>query len=1068
MRPRLTRLRVATCARWACLLGGFAAALAAIRAAPEPAAAPPTPPPSGILISVDDKGHVQVTPANPDDDPKAKGLLVWGEGDQVERWAPVGPGWKRPKPPEPGQASAPGDQTRGTAPGAGGVEVTQFTRDLAKIDPEPGTRDLGSLLTPADRGRILGGKPTFRRLPQEKGPPFPATRIVVKSQEGDDADLTVPFAEGQQRVAFGDLKDVPKKYADGLPPGKYQAGGSSFIVADERERQATMGPADELAALLGPEGRRDPLYLQFTLERLLADKNKADYFGDALDLLDSVPEKGLTPPLKQQRERLLVSLEAPAAQRPQAMPTAQAPGEKTGIEDIDDARGQMASGKWDAALKALDRPALRQKAEADRRTAGLALLYRGAILAESGAARADDAQAAFEQAQEALKEAPAADRYRAHVNYGNFLLRSAQDRLHNHAFQAAAGVRQPVLAALQGWLDARQQYESAVALAEQMKSPTQKAAVQVNLARLYALLADTVRALDTGAADKRDFADEVSAASKQADDLAKEAAAAADTPTRAVAEEVRALLAFRAGNNAGVKEAAHRALDAHLEAGHLAGAENVYRTLGLVAAQSSTSDGRSDALRNLRIAHLITESLRERFPPDRSGMTTAGFFARKAYVSQKIVELLLADGKADEALRYAEQAKARSLQDVLAANGARGATRPGDAAAVLAKWPANAAAVEYFLGTDEAYVLVVSPRGKVTAHKLIGADGKPVDPPRLIARVRNVLAEMEGQSQKMLNRLLAKRGYDNRWQDDLHELYNELLPESARKELAGAETLVIVPQHILHYFPFAALVTAKDGEATKDRMARPQFLIEGKADIVYAPSLAAWRPRPEVAARQVSVVGLVQAPGAPALPGVEKDLANLKATFGERVRNSLDGDAATEAAAKKLLAQPGMIVFATHGMNEPDRPLESHLVLLPDENPAAGPDSNDGRLTAGELYALPVKADMVVMSCCYSGLGDRSPLPGDDLFGIQRAFLQSGVRTVVSGQWDVFDRTAPDLTLAFFKNLDAGQGAAKALNEAQRGFLANLRKSPKNQPWLHPYFWAVFTVAGDDRTRVGQ
>src|SRR5206468_3451340 len=148
-------------------------------------------------------------------------------------------------------------------------------------------------------------------------------------------------------------------------------------------------------------------------------------------------------------------------------------------------------------------------------------------------------------------------------------------------------------------------------------------------------------------------------------------------------------------------------------------------------------------------------------------------------------------------------------------------------------------------------------------------------------------------------------------------------------------------------------------------------------DIVYAPSLAAWRSRPEPAtySRQVSAVGLVQAPGAPALEGVEKDMKNLKDTFGDRVKKTLEGDDATEAGAMKLLGQAGMMFFGTHGMNEADHPLESHLLLLPDEK---GPKPTDGRLTAAELYAQAVKADLVVMSCCYSGLGDRSPLPGDD------------------------------------------------------------------------------------------
>ena len=112
-----------------------------------------------------------------------------------------------------------------------------------------------------------------------------------------------------------------------------------------------------------------------------------------------------------------------------------------------------------------------------------------------------------------------------------------------------------------------------------------------------------------------------------------------------------------------------------------------------------------------------------------------------------------------------------------------------------------------------------------------------------------------------------------------------------------------------------------------------------------------------------------------------------------------------------------------------------------------------------------INADIVVMSACYSGLGDRSPLPGDDLFGLQRAFLQSGVRTVVSGLWDVYDGTAPDLMLETFKQLADGKTVMASLASSQRMFLKKLRDSSEDEPWLHPYFWAVYTATGDDRTR---
>ena len=64
------------------------------------------------------------------------------------------------------------------------------------------------------------------------------------------------------------------------------------------------------------------------------------------------------------------------------------------------------------------------------------------------------------------------------------------------------------------------------------------------------------------------------------------------------------------------------------------------------------------ALRHLEISQLLAELLREQIPMDQIGLGRAGFFARRAYVNEGIIELLLADGKSAEALQYAELAKA--------------------------------------------------------------------------------------------------------------------------------------------------------------------------------------------------------------------------------------------------------------------------------------------------------------------------------------------------------------------------------------------------------------------------
>ena len=241
-------------------------------------------------------------------------------------------------------------------------------------------------------------------------------------------------------------------------------------------------------------------------------------------------------------------------------------------------------------------------------------------------------------------------------------------------------------------------------------------------------------------------------------------------------------------------------------------------------------------------------------------------------------------------------------------------------------------------------------------------------------------------------------------------------------------------------------------------MAKPRFLLDEPFNICHVPSLTTWdflRQRSLNPIEQVMALGIADFPDIP-LKGVVKDIANFKAAFGDKVKTVYFNAAATEGKAREMLRQRGFLLFATHGINYPDHPLKSYLRLYPD-------GSCDGHLSVMEIFTGRVQTDVVVMSACYSGLSDRSPLPGDDLFGLNRAFLKAGTRSVVSGLWDIYDGTAPDLMKVFFENCAKKMSPPQALANSQRTFLNTLRASSEFEPWLHPYFWAVYSALGDDR-----
>ena len=1052
-------LLFAAAALWSCLWVPFGAAGAEDQLPP------------AVLIRMGAAGRPEVVPVYQPQSPDVvggKGLLIWADRGR-ESWQVV--------PPRTGASQTPDaldmvSRFAGPARGGAGATGDVWTMPSVQLDQLIGQVVLRGegFLTPAPGGYHLEPEITIRRQPRRDQPSvgarpeYPETTLELK--QGGEVLLRIPVKENQAKIAWSEIPELPARFQEGLPPGEYTlraengSESATFVVEDAQLRQWVMEVPDELEQLLGT--RQDPLYLQVAASHLLAqvdeNGNPRPCTADALDLLEGAPAESLTSYLRQLREDVLANRQSPID------------GDATGIPQVDAARKLILVGKWDAARKELEAPELSRT----ERSQALATLYRGVIAAESGQATERSAKALFLYAIEHLEGNPP-DAYRARNNYANCLLGRTQDRLYNHAFQIASGVPYPLIRGLMHWRESLSQYAAAWALAKGL-DPGQRAAVEVNVARLYALLADVIQTLDPPVAGARGFSAGEDAAADYARQLASAVlaneAASTDGMVRAAGHEILAQLAFRRGDAEECRRRAEQAMHEYLEAGALAGLESGHRTLGILDLREAEAGGnpapaaltRQNALGHLRIAHFLSEFLREQIPADQIGLGRAGFFARRAYVNERLCELLITEGQHAEALRYAELAKARGLEDVLAVgvhNAAGRIAQPRGLAEILAGWPNNVAALEYFLGTEQAWLFVINSSGDVTTHVLKDAQGRPLASRDLVARLQSFLARTDHKADQMREQLEAGRGFDHTWQYELFDFYRQLLPDGVMDELRKVQTVLIVPHHILHYFPFAALVTEPDTtRRTINEMVMPRFLLDEAFNLCYAPSLSSWdllREGPDRPIRQVTASGIVEFQRVQPLPGVEKDLANLKAAFGGMVQTVLSGEEACETRAKEILHRGGLLFLATHGQNFADQPLSSYLMFHAD-------DRNDGYLTAGEIYGHDAAADLVVMSACYSGLADRSPLPGDDLFGLQRALLCAGARTVVSGVWDVYDGTGPELMREFFGQLVAGRPVPAALASSQRALLNRLRASSRVEPWLHPYFWAVYTTVGDDRT----
>ena len=963
-----------------------------------------------------------------------------------------------------------GSQSSGTvaltraAVAAGGSSPTGQTVSLARLDQLLGQNGVrgSALITPQPGETLTDGRLIVRRTSTD-GSPLDPIELTVRS--GGQTVAVVSMAAGQERVdwtdvvrASTDLSSDPADLANGLPPGVYAIGGPEVAL-----QEFTVADSTIVDVLDGAVSRSlVPLQVE---QWLVTDEidHTPPQVSDALRLLETAEP---TPYTERRKHELLASLGV------MSVPPATTGFSSTALPPIDAIREQIAAGK-DAQAIAAAKAIIEAESESSggSRLKTLAMLYRAVAEAKSVQSlvintRSIETERLFDAVDQASDELRPDDRFRIAMNIGNYRLGQAESRVANLAIQSAASIRSPLLSALDAWRKADEQYARAETVADQMPD-SDRFVLALNRARSRVVIGDLLRMLSV---DDNSHDALKNAADGEAQKFATAAAAAQAVDTRAAANEVLAHLAYRSGRFDDADAKARLAETDYINIGQLGGLAGVRRTLGLIAVRQGRSD---EAIAQLQSSLEIAEFLRRQVSSADGGLRQSGFFARHAYTADKLIELLINRGDAREALRVVERSKATAFADLLAAelSGRRQdeSLEQFDSTAELATlddvlddWSQQSVGLEYYLGADGVFAFLIRSDGRIEAMQLHDAAGQPLQTASLVRRVVDYLSETEATAGKMLARFRSGRNnLDNSWQDTLHRFYQELIPDDWSEDVLAARQLVVVPHHVLHYFPFAALVTERDDvEQGYRETVLPTFLVESAGAIVMAPSLRSYGSLTEypVEVDAAQAVGLAKFESAPELPGVVTDLQNFRAVFGPDGADVLTAIVQTPLVSERQtldqLAQPGLVLLATHGANVPDDPFRSHLLW-------SRTGDEDGELDLRELMSASIGCDIVVMSACYTGLADRSPLPGDDLFGLQRGLLQSGASSVVCGLWDVFDKTAPGLIRAMFERFAQGEPIAAALTQTQAAFVANAKAAgPRNGWFVHPYFWAVYTCTG--------
>ena len=211
------------------------------------------------------------------------------------------------------------------------------------------------------------------------------------------------------------------------------------------------------------------------------------------------------------------------------------------------------------------------------------------------------------------------------------------------------------------------------------------------------------------------------------------------------------------------------------------------------------------------------------------------------------------------------------------------------------------------------------------------------------------------------------------------------------------------------------------------------------------------------------------------LPGAEKEIVLIDEFLkqkGWETKVLMHADASEDAV--KEMKSPRILHFATHGFFYADDKIEDANSGLGDKRAVINPllksgllmksagdiiankdiydyNSESGVLTAYEAMNLDLSnTEMVVLSACETGLGDIQI--GEGVFGLQRAFIVAGAKTVIMSLFKVSDEVTMRLMDTFYRKW-------LELGDKHLAFIEAKKEVKKDYP--DRIYWGAFVMIGN-------
>jgi CHAT domain-containing protein/Tfp pilus assembly protein PilF len=407
------------------------------------------------------------------------------------------------------------------------------------------------------------------------------------------------------------------------------------------------------------------------------------------------------------------------------------------------------------------------------------------------------------------------------------------------------------------------------------------------------------------------------------------------------------------------------------------------------------------------------ESAREQLKNEDSKLP---FLANATGIYDDYIHFLVGHGKSDEALRLADQSRARTLAQglgVMAKTSSPNTSplRPGDVAKKT-----GATLLFYWLGAKQSYLWAINRNGTTIFELPPASEITPT-----VERYRKTLLGLSDAVESSNGDGLA--------------LYRMLVAPT-NGLIQPDSSVVILSDGALSQLNFETLIVPGP---------TPHYWIED-ATLTSAPSLSmlASARQPETSSPRLLLLGDAVSPNAdyPELPMAATEMNQIQRHFASRNETVFAREKAT--AYSYLASAPqqfAYIHFVTHGVASRTDPLDSAIIL---SRSTAAEDSF--KLHAREIIRHPIQARLVTISACY-GSGTRS-YAGEGLVGLSWAFLRAGAHNVIGALWEVSDESTPQLMGSLYQGIEEGKSPGVSLRQAKLSLLHSQGRFRK------PFYWA--------------